>query len=55
MYAISVDSCDDILYSPVGTPVPPPADMPLSEYVRECWENENGEPFYFMDWVKTAK
>ena len=30
------------------------ADMPLAKYVRECWENENGNPFYFMDWIKMA-
>lgn len=39
-------------FSPIGKPVEPSADMPLAKYVRECWENENGEPFYFMDWTK---
>jgi chemotaxis signal transduction protein len=51
-YAVAVDSCDNMFYSPIGTPVEPPSDMPLAKYVRECWENENGEPFYFMDWAK---
>ena len=37
---------------PVGRHMDAPADMPLAKYVRECWENENGEPFYFMDWPK---
>lgn len=41
-----------IFHSPIGKPVDVPADMPLAKYVRECWENENGEPFYFMDWTK---
>ena len=54
-YAVAIDSFGCLFYSPIGAPVPPPADMPLAEYVRECWENENGEPFYFMDWVKMAK
>jgi hypothetical protein len=53
-YAVSVNGVISIDYSPIGTPVPPPADMPLTEFVRECWENENGEPFYFMDWPKLA-
>ena len=33
----------------------PPADMLLAKYVCECWENENGVPFYFMDWTKMVK
>jgi len=53
-YAVAVDSFGCLFYSPIGTPVAPPADMPLFKYVRECWENENGEPFYFMDWTKMA-
>ena len=48
-YAVAVDSFGCLFYSPIGTPVAPPAEMPLAKYVRECWENENGEPFYFMD------
>lgn len=38
--------------SPAGRHIDPPADMPLAKYVRECWEGENGELFYFMDWPK---
>ncbi len=41
-----------IFYSPIGKPVDAPADMPLAKYVRECWESENDEPFYFMNWAK---
>ena len=52
-YAIAADADGlDAIYSSVGTPVPPPADMKLAKYVRECWESESGEPFYFMDWPK---
>ena len=51
-YAVASDRCDGIFSCRIGTPVAPPADMPLAKYVRECWENENGEPFYFMDWEK---
>ena len=54
-YAVAVDSFGCLFYSPIGTPVAPPKDMPLAEYVRECWENEKGDPFYFMDWTKMAK
>jgi hypothetical protein len=50
-YAIAADGVEGIISTPLGTPVAPPADMPLAGYVRECWENENGEPFYFMDWA----
>jgi hypothetical protein len=39
-----------LFYSPIGTPTHAPADMPLAEYVRECWESENDKPFLFMDW-----
>ena len=53
-YAVAVDDFVTLFYSPIGTPVPAPADMPLYKYVRECWENENGDPFYFMDWIKMA-
>jgi len=49
---VAADSCEGIITCPLGTPVEPPSDMPLAKYVRECWENENGEPFYFMDWTK---
>ena len=41
-----------IFFSPIGRPAEVPSDMPLAGYVRECWENENGEPFYFMDWPR---
>jgi len=51
-YAVAVDSFGCLFYSPIGTPIAPPENMPLAKYVRECWENENGDPFYFMDWVK---
>ena len=53
-YAVAVDDFVCLFYSPIGTPILPPADMPLAKYVRECWENENGNPFYFMDWIKMA-
>lgn len=50
-YAVTAEvSC--IFASPIGKPIDTPVDMPLAKYVRECWENENGEPFYFMDWAK---
>jgi hypothetical protein len=52
-YAIAADVLF-IFCSPVGKPISPPAAMPLAKYVRECWENANGEPFYFMDWAKMA-
>jgi chemotaxis signal transduction protein len=51
-YAVIVDSVVFLFYSPVGKPITPPDDMPLAKYVRECWANENGEPFYFIDWTK---
>lgn len=41
-----------LFFSPIGKPVSPPSNLPLAEYVRECWENENGDPFFFMDWPK---
>jgi len=53
-YAVASDGSDGIFACPIGMPVNVPADMPLAKYVRECWENENGEPFYFMDWIKMA-
>jgi hypothetical protein len=50
-YAVAADvKCIHI--TPVGKHIDAPRDMPLAKYVRECWENENGEPFYFMDWPK---
>ena len=55
LFAVAVDSIGCLFYSPIGTPVAPPTDMPLADYVRECWENEKGDPFYFMDWIKMAK
>ncbi len=52
-YAVAADvSC--LCFSPIGKPMDTPSDMPLAKYVRECWENEHGEPFYFMDWTKMA-
>lgn len=52
-YAVAARvSC--IFVSPIGHPTHVPEDMPLAKFVRECWENENGEPFYFMDWAKMA-
>ena len=54
-YAVAVDSCAGLFFSPVGTPVSPPADKPFAKFIRECWDNENGDPFYFMDWVKMHK
>ena len=49
---VAADRCDGVITNPLGMNVAPPADMPLAKYVRECWENENGDPFYFMDWAK---
>ena len=53
VYAVAAD-VHYLFYSPAGKTIAPPADMPLAKYVRECWENENGEPFYFMDWTKMS-
>jgi len=39
-----------LFYSPIGTPVNVPTNTLLAEYVRECWESENDNPFLFMDW-----
>ncbi len=41
-----------IFRSPIGKPTTQPIDMPLSEYLRECWDSENEAKFYFMDWSK---
>jgi hypothetical protein len=50
-YAVAADvSC--LFFSPIGQLVDTPPKMPLAGYVRECWENEHGQPFYFMDWTK---
>jgi chemotaxis signal transduction protein len=50
-YAITADvKC--IHRTRVGKSLSAPKDMPLAKYVRECWENENGELFCFMDWTK---
>ena len=51
LYAVAAD-IDAIHRFPIGKPIDAPSEMPLSKYVRECWENENGEPFYFMNWAK---
>jgi|GEM_PF-787600 len=54
-YAVAVDAIHGIATMPIGTAVSTPADMPLAQYVRECWENECGtQPFYFMDWLQMA-
>jgi len=43
-----------LFYSPIGIPVDVAADVPLAEYVRECWESEGDVPFLFMDWPNMA-
>ena len=43
-----------LFYSPIGTSVKTPVDIPLHEYVRECWEAEGDIPFLFMDWPRMA-
>lgn len=53
-YAVVVDTIYGAASFPFCAPVPPPADNPLSPFVRECWENENGPPVFFMDWAKMA-
>jgi len=53
-YAVAVDTFGCLFYSPIGTPVAPPADTPLAEYIREYWESENETPFLFMDWPAMA-
>ncbi len=40
--------------TPIGKHADAPDNMPLAKYVRECWENENGELFYFIDWTMFA-
>lgn len=50
-YAVTADVLC-IICCPIGKAVDAPANMPLAKYVRECWESENDEPFYFMDWIK---
>jgi len=37
-------------YSPIGTPVKAPVNIPLAKYVREYWEGESDTAFLFMDW-----
>ena len=51
-YAVAVDDFASLFYSPIGTPVTPPADTPALEYIREYWESENETQFLFMDWPK---
>jgi hypothetical protein len=53
-FAVACDefSLNAIFYSAVGRPVAAPPGMPLSAYVRECWEAEDNEAFYFMNWPK---
>jgi chemotaxis signal transduction protein len=50
-YAVTAD-VECIHRTRIGKPLSAPNDMPLAKYVRDCWENENGELFYFMDWTK---
>ncbi len=50
-YAITAEA-KGLHLCPIGRPMEAPSEMPLAKYVRECWENENGELFYFMDWTK---
>jgi chemotaxis signal transduction protein len=50
-YAVAAEvKC--IHLSPVGRNMESPPPIPLVDYIRECWENEDGEPFFFMDWTK---
>lgn len=50
-YAVAAEvSC--LFFCPIGKPIAAPSDMPLARYVREYWESENDQPFYFMDWPK---
>jgi len=51
-YAVAVDEFVSLFYSPIGTPVTPPADTPALEYIREYRESENETQFLFMDWPK---
>lgn len=53
-FAVAIDelSLSGLFYSPVGVPVSPTPDMPLREFVRECWESTDSQPFRFMDWPK---
>jgi chemotaxis signal transduction protein len=53
-YAIAVEHIFGMSMFPISKPVPPPAGHPLTPYVRECWENENGPHIFFMDWSKMA-
>jgi len=53
-YAVAVDEINCLFYSAIGKAVDAPAEIPFAKYVRECWENENGEPFYFIDWTLLA-
>lgn len=50
-YAVMADVLC-IFCCPIGKAVDAPVGMPLERYVRECWESENDEPFYFLDWIK---
>lgn len=50
-FAVTADAAL-VFFSPTGKPAAVPEGMPLAGYVRECWENESGEPFYFMDWPR---
>ena len=51
-YAVTAE-VKGIHLSAIGRHMETPADMPLVKHVREFIEkNDNGEPFYFMDWPK---
>jgi hypothetical protein len=53
-YAVAAEDINAIYASPIGTSAAASDEMPLAKYVRECWDNKNGEPFYFMDWSQMA-
>jgi len=50
-YAVAAE-VKDIHLSPVGRSMEVLGGMLLGEFVRECWESESGEVFYFMDWPR---
>lgn len=57
IYAVAIDELgvNAIFYSSVGIPFTPDKSMALSEYVRECWEAADSEPFRFMNWPAMVK
>ena len=54
LFAVALDGCEGLLDCPVGTSITPPKNCLFKGLVRECWENENGSPFLFLDWPKIA-